>query len=159
MKISVFLSVFSVFLSVTACKTQKPVVTVPLETKTIIKERLIEVQTPADSAWLTAYLECDSNFNVLLKSFDEHATTRMNTSLKVDTGTLSYQVIRIRDKIYIPAKDSIIYQEVPVPVEIPVEVNRLTGWQYFQIWAGRIALILLVIVALWSYFMPKPLSK
>jgi hypothetical protein len=48
---------------------------------------------------------------------------------------------------------------VPVTVEIPVEVNRLTGWQYFQIWAGRIALLLLVIVAFLAYLKLKFPSK
>jgi hypothetical protein len=29
-----------------------------------------------------------------------------------------------------------------------IEVNRLTGWQYFQIWTGRICLAIIVILAI-----------
>jgi hypothetical protein len=160
MKISAYLSVFSVFLSVTACRSNKPLATVPVETKTIVKERLVEVQTPADSAWLVAYLECDSNYNVLIHSIVEKTTSGMQTGIeqsKIDgqKSKIEYRVIRIPEKIYIPGRDSIIYRDVPITVEIPVEVNRLTGWQYFQIWAGRISLLLLVIVAFWAYLKLK----
>ncbi|MDR1121810.1 MAG: hypothetical protein LBM08_12945 [Dysgonamonadaceae bacterium] len=44
-----------------------------------------------------------------------------------------------RDSIYL--NDTI---RVPYPVEIPVEVNYVSGWQNFQIWLGR---ILIAIVA------------
>ena len=143
--------ILCVSLCVLSCRTNK-LPTIPVETKTVIRERLVEVQTPADSAWLTAYLECDSNFNVLLKRYDEHKTSGMSTGLKIDTGTISYQVIRIRDNIYIPAKDSIIYKDIPIPVEVPVEINRLTGWQQFQIWCGRIYLVIMVLVIAWLIY-------
>jgi hypothetical protein len=48
----------------------------------------------------------------------------------------------LRDSIYL--NDTI---RVPYPVEVPVEVNHVTGLQNFQIWLGR---ILIAIVA--GYF-------
>ncbi|MBB4036537.1 hypothetical protein GGR21_002443 [Dysgonomonas hofstadii] len=46
----------------------------------------------------------------------------------------------VRDSIFI--NDSI---QVPYPVEIPgPEVNRLTSFQSFQVWCGRILLLLLL---------------
>jgi hypothetical protein len=138
---------------IAGCRSQR-VATVPVETRTTVIERLVEVQTPADSSWLHAWFECDSNSRVLLKSFEEDKTERMQTGLQLSDDQLSYRVIRIKDKIFIPARDSIIIQQVPVPVEIPVEVNRLTGWQYFQIWAGRI-----VLAALFLFLIYKIISK
>jgi hypothetical protein len=44
----------------------------------------------------------------------------------------------IRDSIFI--NDTI---RVPYPVEVPKQVKKpLTGWQNFQIWCGRIALLI-----------------
>ena len=141
------INIIIVFLciSVTACRSNSPVVTVPVETQTIIRDRLVEVSIPADSAIMTAYLECDSNYNVLLRRFDEQKSAKMATSLDFDTGgKLSYQVVRVRDTVYIPARDSIVYKEIAFPVSVPVEVNRLTGFQHFQIWAGRFLLAIVV---------------
>jgi len=133
----------------TGCRTQQPVVAVPLETQTIIRERLIEVPVPADSALVNAYLECDSNFHVLLRRFDEQKSANMETALKFDdTGKLSVQIVRVRDTVYVAARDSIIRKEIAIPVQVPVEVNRLTGFQHFQIWAGRFLMALVVFIIL-----------
>jgi len=142
------INIIIVFLciSVTACRSNSPVVTVPVETQTIIRDRLVEVSIPADSAIMTAYLECDSNYNVLLRRFDEQKSAKMATALDFDTGgKLSYQIVRVRDTVYIPARDSIVYKEIAFPVSVPVEVNRLTGFQHFQIWAGRCLLVIAAI--------------
>jgi len=141
------INIIIVFLciSASACRSNSPVVTVPVETQTIIRDRLVEVSIPADSAIMTAYLECDSNYNVLLRRFDEQKSAKMATALDFDTGgKLSYQIIRVRDTVYIPARDSIVYKEIAFPVSVPVEVNRLTGFQHFQIWAGRFLLAIVV---------------
>ena len=133
-------------ISVTACRSNSPVVTVPVETQTIIRERLVEVPIAADSALMTAYLECDSNFNVLLRRFDEQKSARISTALNLDDdGKLSYKILRLRDTVYISARDSIVYKEIAFPVSVSVEVNRITGFQHFQIWAGRCLLIIAAI--------------
>jgi hypothetical protein len=51
--------------------------------------------------------------------------------------------------VYIPAKDSIIYKEIPLRVDVPIEVNKITGWQWFQIWTGRIFMFLWLIVIIY----------
>jgi hypothetical protein len=134
------------------CQSQR-VATVPVETRTTVMERLVEVQTPADSAWFRAWLECDSSFNVVLKSIDEQKSAGMETGVRFSDSQISYRVVRVRDKVYIPAKDSIIIREVPVVHGVPVPVNELTGWQYFQVWCGRVFLGLLILMAV--YFVAK----
>ena len=50
-------------------------------------------------------------------------------------------------------KDSIFINDtirVPYPVEVVKEVKApLTGWQNFQVWCGRIALIVLLIIGIY----------
>lgn len=56
-----------------------------------------------------------------------------------------------RDKV---VRDSIFRTDsisIPYPVIEYKDVNKLTGWQNFQIWCGRILLILLTIYLLVKY--------
>jgi len=130
--------------SLAGCRSQQAL---PVETRTTVTERLVEVQTPADSAWLQALLECDENNRVLLRSMDERKTSGMQSELQITQEPLSgksllrYAVIRVPEKIYVPAKDSIVFKET----QITVTANALTGWQWFQIWAGRLLLLLFII--------------
>jgi hypothetical protein len=59
-----------------------------------------------------------------------------------------------RDKI---VRDSIFKNDtirVPYPVEVVKQVKApLTGWQNFQVWCGRIALVIVLLVGL--YFVLK----
>jgi hypothetical protein len=114
----------------------------------------VTVEIPADSAVLSALLECDSLNNVRLVEIDELKSKRVESSFNLSTAgnkqsSLNYVVRTVFDTVYISTKDSIIYQEVPLRVEIPVEVNRLTGWQSFQIWTGRIFMFLWLIVIIY----------
>ena len=48
----------------------------------------------------------------------------------------------VRDSIF---RTDSIYIEKPYPVEVPKEVNRLTSFQSFQIWCGRLLLLFIVL--------------
>jgi len=54
--------------------------------------------------------------------------------------TYLYKDKLIRDSVFM--RDTI---QVPFQVEIPYEVNIVTGWQNFQIWLGRILLVFLIV--------------
>jgi hypothetical protein len=92
---------------------------------------------------------------------DELKSKRVESSFNLSVvdklSTLAYVVRTVFDTVYIPAKDSIIYKEIPLRVDVPVEVNRLTSWQSFQIWAGRIFMFLWLIVII--YLAIKILQK
>ena len=145
---SVVLCVFSVCLCVilSSCRSHKPVITVPVETTTIIHERLVEIPMPADSSLITAYFECDSNYNVLLKKFDEQKTAGLATALNLTNNAFTYSVIRVVDTLYLPVRDSIIYKEIPVFVEVPVEKRRATIWEQIQGWLALICVASLFIM-------------
>lgn len=61
----------------------------------------------------------------------------------------------IRDSIFIT--DSIKIKE-PYPVEVEKEVNRLTSFQSFQLWCGRILLLILLAYSIYI-FIKKKLSR
>jgi len=56
-----------------------------------------------------------------------------------------------RDKI---VKDSVFINDtirVPYPVEVVKEVKKpLSSWQNFQVWCGRIALVILLLICVWK---------
>jgi len=129
--------VYLIFL-MSSCGVRVPrVIEVPMQTEVTIRERLIPVALPADSAWMVAWFECDSSYNVLLKAYNEKKTRGIESDFDFLSGRLNYTAKTNRDTVFVKGRDSIVYQDKPVRVEIPVEVNRLTSWQNFQIWLGR----------------------
>jgi len=73
---------------------------------------------------------------------------------KGDTVCLERYRYMYRDRIF---RDSVIVRDtirVPYPIEVAKEIKKpLLGWQNFQIWCGRIALIALLLVII--YFVRK----
>ncbi len=114
-----------------------------------MKERLVPVYISPDSTLLTALFECDSNKQVILRQMEELKGKSMESNLSFKDGRLDYKAKANPDTLYLPGKDSIIY--VPQPVEVKVEVNRLTWWQETWIRAGKVlsaltALLLVIIL-------------
>lgn len=102
----------------------------------VVKERLVPVYISPDSALLTALFECDSNNQVILRQMEEWKGKSMESDLSFENGRLDYKAKANPDTVYLPGKDSLIY--VPQPVEVRVEVNRLTWWQETWIRTGKV---------------------
>lgn len=132
------------------CGTTPPATT-PVHTTERVVERLVAVPLPADSALLTAYLACDSLNKVQLIAFAEQKTAGISTAVQLDNNRLRYHSKTVRDTVRVPVIDSMRYKEVPVYVDVVREVNALSGWQWFQVWAGRIALLLAALWVLKTY--------
>jgi hypothetical protein len=142
-EIFVLITFFVLLFFIFGCGTSAPLREVSVRTETVVKERLVRVEIPADSAVVSALLECDSMNNVRLVELNELKSKRVESktgfsALDSKQSMLNYRVRVVHDTVFVSAKDSIVYKEIPLRVEIPVEVNRLTGWQSFQIWTGRI---------------------
>lgn len=114
--------------------------------------KLIPVEIPPDSAWLRAYLACDSNNRVIMKAFEEQKGNRTASSLSLDSGVLEYHVNSRPDTIYVQGKDSIIYR----PVEVPgPETNVLTWWQELWVRLGKLLTAGIVIYMLLHYIIKR----
>lgn len=138
-----------------SCKSKQPIAEVPIRTDTRVTERVLEVQLPADSAWLTAWLECDSANQVILQRLSEKKSPSVFSDLKLQNGRLNYRTKTMPEPQKIVVKDSIIYKEIPVKVEIPKIEYRQTGWQKFTSRIGMIALVFLSIFTIWEIFKNK----
>jgi hypothetical protein len=150
-----------IFLLIIGCKSAS-VREIPVRTETRVIERLVPVRIPADSAAVRALLECDSMNRVRIKELSESKSKGIESDISLSTNEqgdaeLNYNVKTVPDTVYIPAKDSIIYKDVPVYVTIEKPVNFLTGWQWAQVYLGRLFLILACIAGIYVGF--KVLKK
>ena len=122
------------------CKTtQQPVVTVPIEYKERIVERLVPVELPVDSANILALFECNDLNQVIMKELTEVKSKRIQSLFSFNAGQLKYSAKTDLDTVYVKGKDIYIYRDVPVYINVPgPEVNVLTKWQSTQIMGGRL---------------------
>jgi len=101
-----------------------------------------------DSASIKAILQCDSLGNVYLRTITQLQGEIVSQSLTLEDNLLTIEALsKTREKKESVRKDSIRTVTIEKPVPYPVETitNRLTSWQCFQIWIGRIILIAAVI--------------
>lgn len=136
------------------CKTAQvpPIKEVPIQYKEKIVERLVPVELPADSTNLLALFECDSTNKVILKELTEAKSKRIQSLFSFNDGLLKYNAKAIPDKAYVPVKDTSKEKEVPVIVNVPFEVNKLTDIQIIEIYAGRLLLGLLLGYGIYKLF-------
>ena len=97
----------------TACK---QVQQIPIQTKTIVKDRLVEVQVPADSSWFYALLACDSLNNVYFKGFNESKSNTINQNITLQGNKLTGKFKSNPNPVSAKVHDSIVYKEIPVKV-------------------------------------------
>lgn len=118
----------------------------PVLTKEKIVERLIPYALPADSSSVEALFECDSLNKVQLKEISELKAKGLRSRFSFDNGAFKYNLNQSTDTIYIPAKDSIVEREIPVPVYIPAEpiiIYKQTQFEAVCGWFGKIFMGLL----------------
>lgn len=140
---------FSLFLF--ACKTQQSITEVPIHYKEKIIERLVPVELPTDSAIIAALFACDSTNQVYLKELSESKSQHMQSAVSFQDGKLNYKAKTNPDTVFIHVTDTIRLQEKAVKVEVPVKVNYVNQWQIFQIWMGRILLLIVSVKLLLKY--------
>jgi hypothetical protein len=101
-----------------------------------------------DSSYLMLLLKCDSLDNVYIESVSQLQGEILSQSLQLSANELLIKAksqVRIIKEIV--RKDSIIKETIEKPVPYPVETitNKLSSWQSFQIWIGRLVLIGVII--------------
>jgi hypothetical protein len=127
----------------------KPVVLHDSTTTSVSTNNSIQdIPGTPDSSYIMLLLKCDSLDNIYIKSVTQFQGVILKQSLQLkDNELLIAAKSQVRIQKETTRKDSIITISVDKPVPYPVETitNRLTSWQSFQIWVGRIVLIGLLI--------------
>ena len=117
---------------------------ITLKNDTIIKERVIPVQLPKDSSLLVALFECNERNEVILKELSEEKTKRLKSDITVDNGKLTYRAKTLIDTVYIPVKDTIIKNEVALPVV--EKSNTKIFFILFLVFVGVVEVIIIRLI-------------
>lgn len=115
--------------------------------KEVVRDSIITL--PPDSAWLYAWLECDSAGNVLLKELEQVQGNRLkieNLSLEKDsTGVAKLRLLAIVEslKAEIEIKDKLIEQLKTNTVLVEAQIPP---FKRFLMWTGGIAIIFIAAI-------------
>ena len=150
MRARVLIFHFLILILLISCKSQAPLIEVPMKTVERRVTTLVPFYMPGDSSTLKVWLECDSMNNVLLKALDEQKSKNMSSDLSLNDGLLEYGTKTHPDTVYLPSDTIYIYKDVPVRVEVEKEVNALTRWQKIRMRVGDISLALLLVFGIWK---------
>ena len=136
------------------CKTGSKAVSTADSTRVEVREKLIPVVNPADSANIRALLECNEEGEVLMKAYDSEVSKNAALKVKFDSlGRLDVKVKVVHDTIFIPGKDSIRieYKERTIEVE-----RKLSPWEKF---CKRFTLIMIIILILFFGYKIRRIIK
>ncbi len=150
MRARVLIFLFLTLILLISCKSQAPLIEVPMKTVERRVTTLVPFYMPSDSSMLRVWLECDSMNNVLLKALDEQKTKNMSSDLSLRDGLLEYNTKTHPDTVYLPSDTTFIERDVLVRVEVVKEVNVLTRWQKIRMRAGDITLVILLVIGVWK---------
>lgn len=146
----VILAACVLFLCAVGCKVQAPIARADTVTKTVIQEVIKDTTVYiTDSAGFRAALECDSLGQVRIRQIEQYYAGQfvkpkvivkdnwLKVDCKIDSGA-----------VYVAWKQRTETTEQKVTtVKVPPPVNYVTGWQWAQIWAGRLLIALVVVYA------------
>lgn len=114
---------------------------VSLRGDTVIRERVVPVVSPADSARIKALMRCDENGRVLLDWYEQECSKNARLKFKLDSlGRMTVDFDRIMDTVYVPVADTTVNRSSSVEEVRTVEVERkMRWWEKYLIGAGVLA--------------------
>ena len=125
------------------CRTQQTGTTriITLRGDTVIRERVVPVVSPADSARIKALMRCDENGRVLLDWYEQECSKNARLKFKLDSlGKLMIDFDVLRDTVYIPVADTTVNRSSSVEEVRTVEVEReMRWWEKYLTGAGILA--------------------
>jgi hypothetical protein len=143
-----YLLIFIILLA--GCRCPKPIATVEKETVTItetVRDTVVKIQP--DASHIRALLECDDERQVIIRELQElqagNHVRPPQIVIRENVLTATAEVDSF--EVYLKWKQR--DRQTDVIKTETVTVNELTGWQWFQIWAGRIAFALALI---WIFY-------
>ena len=146
-----------VLLLLTGCITQErcydrypPAVTTITETKTIIRDTTIYVYIKGDTVHDSVTVYVDKG-GLIQSELSKLHTEYSDSWARVLDGRLVHRLVLNESRIASIVKGSIKYVDrVQYVKEVapPLVTNELTGWQWFQVWAGRLMLASILVLVL-----------
>jgi hypothetical protein len=122
------------------CRTQQTGTTriITLRGDTVIRNRVVPVVSPADSARIKALMRCDENGRVLLDWYEQECSKNARLKFKLDSvGKLMIDFDVLRDTVYIPVADTTVNRSSSVEEVKTVEVERkMRWWEKYLIGVG-----------------------
>lgn len=141
---SKIVSLMIIALCVVSCRTYKPQVITTndsISVKEIVRDSIITI--PPDSAWLKAWLECDSSGNVLLQQLEQRNGEKIKATYTLERDTSGATILylssvieaqrlelELKEKEIARLKTNTVLVEAPIP-----------PFKRFLMWTGGIALI------------------
>lgn len=106
-----------------------------ITTDTIVKERIVEVATPEDSARIKALLRCDSTGQVLLDWYEQECSKNAHLLFRLDSlGRMSAAFRTDPDTVFVTVADTTVNrrEEQNEQQTVTVEVEReWTRWESY----------------------------
>jgi len=137
-----FLIVLSLVLA--GCKAPRQAIReVPVQERIKEVDKLVPVYIPADSAVLTALLECDSLNNVQIKELNELKSKGVESKISLSENRIVYKTMYKHDTVYLSSKEIYVDRDVPIYIDVPFEVNKLTTFQTTCMWIARATLLII----------------
>lgn len=134
------------------CKPPPQIVT---ETKTEYREVVRDTTIYlSDSGFLYAWIECDSAYQAKLAEVVPIPGKFIETKIVLKDRVLKVSAIVDSAEVYARLKDR--YNKETKTETVIVKENYVTGFQSFQIWAGRILLALLLVFIALRMLIKKP---
>lgn len=122
------------------CRTVKPSTsqTIILKGDTVIRERVVTIVSPADSARIKALMRCDENGRILLQWYEQEVSNNIRLRFKIDSlGSLLVDFDRLPDTVYVPVADTTINSSSDIQEVGTVEVERnMKWWEKYLMGAG-----------------------
>lgn len=151
MKKIVICSFLLLALLVSSCKTQPIVVEKTIETTHTIVERDTVFTIEPDTVTFQALLECRKGKVVVTSSKNIATGKKLKQNVSIKDNVLTIDCIKEVQELKAQLREKNTQKTIkePVVVEVPAKIS---SWQWFQIWCGRILLLGLLIVLIGYLF-------
>lgn len=151
--IIIFVILLMFMLAGAGCKTVAPVAssdTVRIVTvKEVVKDTTVYVD---DYGGWSAWTECDSLGQVTLRQLEIEKGKWIEPKVLVRNNYIKSECVIDSGAVYVSWKERHTTDQQRIETVKVERVNYLTGWQWFQVWAARIAAVMLLLFAgVWVY--------
>lgn len=130
-------------LMLVGCKaTQPTIVEAKSEKIRTVVDTLVKIIP--DSSLVQALLDCDSLGRVRMRQISKLQLQGINIDMQLDGNNLT---VTAKGKDTEKRRVEVVAErkEIPVPYPVVTKVNYLTSWQWFMVWVGRIACIMVLL--------------